>query len=66
MTKREGAILSAYTGFLLCNFNDLHSYVEEIMGHPVFTHEFPRLAGEIKEKSKSDFLKIMESQTSTN
>ena len=43
MTKREGAILSAYTGCLLCDFNDFHKYIEELLGRPVFTHEIPEL-----------------------
>lgn len=48
MTKREGAVLSAYTGILLCeSFDDVHGYITEIMGRPVFTHELPFLEKEI-------------------
>lgn len=32
MTKREAAIVSAYTGYLIGEFKDYHAYVEEIMG----------------------------------
>lgn len=60
MTKREGAILSAYTGILLCEFKDLHQYVEEILGGPVFTHQLPMLKDEIKNKSTIDFNKLMD------
>lgn len=34
MTKREGAIISAYTGKLFCDINDLDMYLNEILeGH---------------------------------
>ena len=62
MTKREGAILSAYTGCLLCDFNDFHKYIEELLGRPVFTHEIPELTEEIKERSRTDFITVMECQ----
>lgn len=58
MTKREAAIISAYTGYLIGEFSDFHAYVEEVMGRPVFTHELPSIAEELKEKSKKDFMSI--------
>lgn len=58
MTKREAAIVSAYTGYLIGEFSDFHAYVEEIMGRPVFTHELPSIAKELKDKSKKDFMSI--------
>lgn len=58
MTKREAAIVSAYTGYLIGEFSDFHAYVEEIMGRPVSTHELPNIADELKEKSKKDFMSI--------
>lgn len=63
MTEREGAVLSAYTGILMCKtFSPVHEYIEEIMGRPVWTHEIPMLADEIKEKSKEEFSKIITEQ----
>lgn len=59
MTDKERAIIMAYTGVaMLCGdkFNIFHKYVEQLMGRPVFTHELPSLADEIKEKAKSDFV----------
>jgi len=56
ITKRDAAIISAYTGFLLGDFQDLHEYVEELFGRPVWTHEFGYNAKQIKELSKPDFL----------
>lgn len=58
MTKREAAIVSAYTGYLIGEFSDFQAYVEEIMRRPIFTHEFPNIADELKEKSKKDFMSI--------
>ena len=58
MTKREAAIVSAYTGYLNCDFKDFHAYVEEIMGRPIQILELPALEDEIREKSKKDFIDI--------
>jgi len=60
MTRREAAIIGAYTGIVVGTFDDIHRYVEESLGRPVWTHEFANesLQQEIKEKSKSDFLSI--------
>lgn len=58
MTKREAAIVSAYTGYLIGEFSDFQAYAEEVMERPIFTHEFPSIADELKEKSKKDFMSI--------
>lgn len=58
MTKREAAIVSAYTGYLIGEFSDLQAYAEEIMERQIFTHELPGIAEELKEKSKKDFMSI--------
>ena len=60
MTKREAAIVSAYTGFLCGEFSDMHEYIEEIMGKPVWMHEMGSadLWAVIQEKSKEDFVKL--------
>lgn len=58
MTKREAAIVSAYTGYLIGEFSDFQAYAEEIMGQPIFTHDLTRLEYELKEKSKKDFMNI--------
>ena len=60
MTKREGAIIGAFTGCLIGDFSDLHKYVEEIMGRPVFTHEMAseNISSEIKKQATSDFMAI--------
>lgn len=60
MTKREKQVVSAYTGFLMCELDELYEYIEEIVGRPVWTHELADKAvqDKIKEKSKEEFLKI--------
>jgi len=60
MNKREAAIVSAYTGILIGEFSDMHGYIEEIIGDPVFTHQMAdRLFSKhIKELSRQDFINI--------
>ena len=63
MTKREAAVIGAYTGILCGSFSDLHQYVEELLNRPVMTHEMGdrMVAEEIKQKAKADFLQICNS-----
>ena len=58
MNKHEAAIVSAYTGILIGDFSDMHEYVEKILGHPIWTHQFPEARDDIKAKSKADFISI--------
>jgi hypothetical protein len=60
VTKREAAIVSAYTGFLIGDFSDMHKYIEEKLGRSVWTHELAdiKIQEEIKQKSKEDFINI--------
>ena len=61
MTRRESAILTAFTGLLCGPFGDFHKYAEEIIGRPVMTHEFGSelMSEELKEKSRSDFINLI-------
>ncbi len=60
MNKREAAIISAYTGVFIGEFDEFHQYIQEIMGRPVYTHELANIEtfNKIKELSKSDFINI--------
>lgn len=60
MTKREKIIVSAYTGYLMCKFDEPHQYIEEKLGRPVYTHELADHAvwDEINKASKADFLAL--------
>ena len=58
MTKKEKIIISAYTGYLMCDFNDVHKYIEEKLGRLVYTHELTKISvqDEIQEKTRDNFL----------
>ena len=61
MTKKECAIVMAHTGICMLtgdDFSIFHKYCEELLEHPIFTHQFPALENEIKEKSTNDFLEL--------
>lgn len=64
MTKREGAIVGAYTGILCGDFKTLHAYIEEKMGRPVWTHELgdEKVFEQVKAAAKDDFLALAKSQ----
>lgn len=68
MTDRERAIVMAYTGYTMLTgtkYKIFHEYIEEIMGRPVYTHEmaYKNVSDEIREKAKSDFIKLCEGET---
>ena len=62
ITKRELAILTAYTGYLFGKFQDFHGYAEEILEQPFFTHQFGEkgIFEKLHERSKEDFLELHE------
>lgn len=65
MTKQEKIVVSAYTGVLMCDFKDVHKYIEEKMGRPVFTHElgFESTHAQIRERVKPDFMKLCSTES---
>ncbi len=62
MTKRECAILMAYTGITMLKGNDLfyfYDYLSGIIGRPVYTHEIPSVVNHYRDtKIRSDFLDL--------
>lgn len=60
ITKKEAAIITGYTGFLLGDFSDFHAYAEKVMKTPIFTHQFGNetFMSQLKEKIKPDFLAL--------
>ena len=60
MTTQEKIIVSAYTGCLMCNFTEVHKYIEEKLGRPVWTHELarPEMQELIQEVCREDFLAL--------
>lgn len=66
MTKYEGIVLSAYTGFVLTkDFSDVHKFCEKLLDRPVFTHELATetVQNEIRKKCKPLIEKIVQEQT---
>lgn len=62
MTKRETAVVMAFTGVTLLvgdDFSYFHKYVEELMGRPVWTHELPALEDEIKRRADPEMRAII-------
>lgn len=58
LTKREAAIITAYTGYLIGSFDEYHKYITEIMERPVYTHELGNkdVIAEIQKRSMEDFV----------
>lgn len=63
MTKRECAIVMAYTGVCMLSGNDIdifYKYLEKKLGRNVYTHELAakEMGYKIKEASKEDFINL--------
>lgn len=68
MTDREKAIVEAFTGVCMLTGEKrsvFNKYVNEVMGRPIYTHEFAYdyIQKELKEKSKDDFIKLCKETT---
>lgn len=62
MNKQEAILVSAFTGFLLTkDFSDVHKFCEDLLGRPIFTHEFAdkKVWEQIKEKCKPLILEMI-------
>lgn len=60
MTKRDGAIISAYTGYLIGDFIDMLDYASEKLERTLFDSELGNaiVRDELKEKTKEDFINL--------
>ena len=60
MTKRECAIVMAYTGISMLKGDDLfhfYDYISGIIGRPIYTHEIPRVVDYYRDtRIRDDFL----------
>ena len=45
------AMASVSTGVLLCNFSEMAEAVEWLLGHPIWTHQYPALADDMKRRA---------------
>lgn len=69
MTKQECAIIMTHTGVCMLtgdDFSIFHKYCEDLLGRPIYTHQFPELADELKERSKNDFLRLCRESVDTS
>ena len=60
MTQNERLIVSAYTGVLMTDMDQLHDYINRVLGRPVWTHELrdEKVLKEIQEKVRPAFLAL--------
>ncbi|MBO7448961.1 MAG: hypothetical protein J6U54_01215 [Clostridiales bacterium] len=66
MTKRECAIVMAYTGVCMLKGDDLkhfYSYVSELMDRTMLAHEIGEQSDTIKEAAKDDFINLCATAT---
>ena len=68
MNKQEAILVSAFTGFLLTkDFSDVHKFCEDLLGRPIFTHEFAirTIQEEIRRKCRPLILAMVENEIDT-
>lgn len=58
LTAEQSAIIGAFTGICCGPFSEVHKYAERKLDRSIWTHQFPEIADELKEASRSDFLDI--------
>lgn len=66
MTKRECAVITAYTDISMLKGNDmkyLYDYLSGFIGRQVYTHEIPAVAAVYREQIREDFLAICRNAT---
>lgn len=61
MTKRECAIVTAYTDISMLKGSDLkylYDYLSQFIGRIIYTHEIPAVCMEYRERIREDFLAL--------
>ena len=60
MTKREKVIVTAYTGILMADLEDVYAYAKECEKRNIMTHDFADsdLWERLKKYSREEFLEI--------
>jgi hypothetical protein len=60
LTRGQAAIIGLYTGVSAGPFEDVHKLAEDLLGRPVFTHEFANkdLCEELKDLVTLQFLNL--------
>lgn len=66
MTKRECAVVTAYTDISMLKGDDLkylYNYLSGFIGRPVYTHEIPAVAAAYREQIREDFIALCRNAT---
>lgn len=60
LTKEQAIIISAYTGYLMTKFSDVHEDVERRLKRPIWNISFgsKEFAEELREIYRSDFIAL--------
>lgn len=60
LTRKQAAVIGAYTGYICGPFSDVHAYVDGLPGFKGITSgfSFVAMAGAIHEAAKADFLAL--------
>lgn len=58
MNKREAAIVTCYTDFLIGDIGEVYRYLTEIAGQPVYSHEIPEVCRRYRKQIKEDYIRI--------
>ncbi len=69
MTLEEKVICEIYTGICFTSSEErgeTYKYAEKLMGRPVYTHEYPALADQLKELSRPDFIRVCKGEFAEN
>lgn len=64
MTKQEKLIVTAYTGILMVDWDEFHKFAEELLGRPIYTHEFDKeeVTNEIVTAVREDFMRLCDDE----
>jgi hypothetical protein len=68
MTEREKAICEVFTGVCFCageRREAVYQYASELLGRPIFTHEFYTLQDTLKELARPDFVAVCQDKYRT-
>lgn len=66
MTKRECAVITAYTDISILKGDDLkylYDYLSGFIGRRIYTHEIPAVAAAYRKQIKGDFIDLCRNAT---
>lgn len=60
LTEHQAAVLTAFTGLMMCEFSVFRAYAEKLLGRAINVKldDNPSVKAELKELSRKDFLKL--------